>query len=317
MSGARATVAFVALAVASCAGGWDDAPLLPGVGDVGGSFSGPVDAAHAWVAVVGAPGTAAAVDARGRFVLARIASGRVSIAASDGLGGTFAREVTVYASRRLELAVATTPGGAVAGFATLDLLARPLPVSLTVEGLPAATISDGDGRFALSGLPPGCHTVVAARPGWTTTRREVCARAGEAVWAPIHLRRDPAAAVPHATCEACTADTDCADGACAALGTGGPRVCTRACATDADCPKGLGCSAFGDGSFCAPRGVACGTFFDTSSGKACGNDDDCGRARDEHARCRGLRCTHVCDDDEQCPEGLVCDDPSSAEGTCL
>jgi hypothetical protein len=65
-----------------------------------------------------------------------------------------------------------------------------------------------------------------------------------------HACHAPAATLRE-LCDSCTADSDCAAGACAANGS----FCTRACAVNADCPAGFACVSEGARSVCqAPRG---------------------------------------------------------------
>ena len=126
----------------------------------------------------GGPGSAedltagqGATDADGRFTLPGLPPGRyLLLAAREGM----TQAAPVVARPGEEALLELTRGGTLAGIVRDDLDGRPL-VAFRIEArragrgprlpLAAATVVDAEGRFRLTGLPPGPVQVLASAPG--------------------------------------------------------------------------------------------------------------------------------------------------------
>lgn len=129
----------------------------------------------------------AATDDDGRFELTGVEAGEIALQAVGADGGLATREgLELPAGGVLEgVELRFEPGGSIAG-RVVDADGRPLRDALIdLEGTAGRSrggliaMSDGDGQFRLSGVPPGRQTVTAERHPYRRGVREVEIDAGQ------------------------------------------------------------------------------------------------------------------------------------------
>ena len=92
---------------------------------------------------------------------------------------------------------ASAPAGAIDGVARSAHDNTPLPgVAVVVEGTRLGALSDADGRFHISDVPIGAHTIVARRLGLDSLRRQVDVRNGATTSVELALRESAAMLEP-------------------------------------------------------------------------------------------------------------------------
>ncbi len=140
--------------------------------------------------VVGCSPLVAATDAQGRFVLDGLLPERAAVAAFAGEDGGV-EEVDLTAQDREGLVIALRRGGVIAGEVRDEAGAPVVAARVAVEGevIETAAVTDEDGRFRASGLPPARYEVWLFPPAGFVppARRSISVVAGQEARASYRL----------------------------------------------------------------------------------------------------------------------------------
>lgn len=151
-----------------------------------------LDSAGTDITLVSGGGAATVTDDAGGFVLADVPAGTWDISVRrDGYAGVTVRGVVVDFDRMARGAIALDPimlqlgRGILQGSLILSDGAKPQEASVVVDdGVAVATLS-GSGRFVLSGLVAGAHTLVFAQSGYVpVTLTGVVVQASQSIEVP-------------------------------------------------------------------------------------------------------------------------------------
>ena len=215
---AAALPSLLLAALLGCGGNISNSDWRAGVGAVAGRlvYSDGRPANSALVQIVGLPALRAATGADGTFVIGEVPAGKRFVLAMDAAGNHGGKwETLVVRGRTVSLEKCVVlPSGRLTG----SVVARSrfgnkgIKAQIVGTSIPQ-TITDGDGRFTFSKLPPGCHDLLFTVHLFQQRQVSVCVRPGEnkAMDKPVELQASHSCRSGESECPD---GSVCVDGSC-------------------------------------------------------------------------------------------------------
>ncbi|WP_426754846.1 carboxypeptidase regulatory-like domain-containing protein [Myxococcus sp. Y35] len=136
-------------------------------------------------------GATAVTNAQGAFSITGVPTGTYALTAQKDGYATGQSSVTVRAGVETSVSMTLTRAqGSVTGTALLEGASNHAGITVTLAGTGASTTTDAQGRFTLSNVSSGTHTVEARMSGYAVARQSIEVRANQSTTVSLSLTRE-------------------------------------------------------------------------------------------------------------------------------